>query len=171
VGSALLAAGLVVTMVGTLGVLAALGMRKYMVGAKLAEAKNTLGQIAKDASTAYEREDPVLAPGPTTKRVCPSASLPVPAQVSAISGKKYQSSPAEWEVDKARNAGFSCLRFELFAPQKYQYRYEATPTSFLAGGRGDVDGDNRFSDFTVQGRVEDGVLRVSPTISETDPEE
>jgi hypothetical protein len=162
-------------MVGTLGVLGALGVRTYRLNAKSSEVRNALAQIAQNASIAYEREDPV--PGlaePTaaaTGRVCPAASLPVPAQASAISGKRYQSSRAEWEVDKARNAGFSCLRFELSAPQKYQYRYEATPSSFLAGGRGDLDGDGRFSDFTLQGRVEAGRLLLSPQFSETDPEE
>lgn len=56
-------------------------------------------------------------------------------------------------------------------PQSYQYRYEATPSSFLAGGRGDLNGDGKFSDFTLEGRVEAGRLRLSPQISETDPEE
>jgi type II secretory pathway pseudopilin PulG len=57
------------------------------------------------------------------------------------------------------------------APQQYQYRYEATATSFLAGGRGDLDGDGVLSNFTARGEVRDGRLMLSPSIEEIDPEE
>lgn len=173
--AALVVGGLVVAMVGTLAVLAIFGVRKYIGASKQAEVKNTLGQITKDALMGYEREH--LPEGDASRstiserRLCASATRPVPAGVSFIRGKKYQSSRADWDVDKARDAGFACLRFEMTSPQYYQYRYEATAESFVAGGRGDLDGDGVLSDFRLQGRVEGGRLLTSPQILETDPEE
>lgn len=160
--------GLVVCLLGTTGVLATFFIRKYLVGAKSSEVKNTLGQLAKDSMMAYEGEG---LPGGTAHRICPSASLPVPADAAAISGRKYQSTPLDWQRDQPRSAGFACLHFEMSQPQYYQYRYEATPSSFLVGGRGDLNGDGRFSDFTITGKVIDSRLVTTPSISETDPEE
>ena len=159
----------VLMMVGTLTVLGAFLTRKYWTGAKTAEAKNSLGQMAKDAYTAYESEDPLDAT--SVHRLCRGASFPVPRDPRAISGKKYQSSPADWEVDAAKNAGFACLHFSMSAPQYYQYGYEATATSFRGIGRGDMNGNGRFSEFTTSGRVQDSRLIIEPYISETDPEE
>ncbi len=153
--------GSAVVMLSVLGVLGFLGVRKYLSGAKTSEVKNVLGEIAKDAAMRFERDH----------RVCPSASRPVPTDTSLIRGRKYQSRAAEWEVDRPGDAGFACLEFSLLAPQYYQYRYEATATSFLAGGRGDLDGDGDLSNFTVTGEVRDGRLMLSPSIEESDPEE
>src|SRR6478752_8805680 len=47
---------IVVAIVGILAALAIYGVRKYMANAKTAEAKTSLGQITKDASSAYNRE-------------------------------------------------------------------------------------------------------------------
>jgi hypothetical protein len=153
--------GSAIVMLSTLGVVGYLGVRKYVSGAKPTEVKNTLGQLAKDAAAAHERDG----------RLCASASRPVPVDVSLLRGRKYQSQSAEWDVDGPRNAGFACLRFSMTIPQYYQYRYEATATSFLAGGRGDLDGDGDLSNFTITGEVRDGRLVLSPSIEESDPEE
>ena len=153
--------GSAIVLLSVLGVLGFVCVRKYLSGAKSSEVKNTLGQLAKDAAVAYERDT----------RLCPSAARPVPADVSQIRGRKYQSAQAEWDVDRPRNAGFACLDFSMTVPQYYQYRYEATATSFLAGGRGDLDGDGDLSNFTLSGEVRDGRLVLSPSIEESDPEE
>ena len=47
---------IVVAIVGVLAVLAVYGVRKYLANAKTAEARNSLGQLAKDAAAAVERE-------------------------------------------------------------------------------------------------------------------
>src|SRR6476661_1097900 len=47
---------IVVAIVGVLAVLAVYGVRKYIANAKTAEAKNSLGQMGKDAVTAFEGE-------------------------------------------------------------------------------------------------------------------
>ena len=153
----------VIALVGTLGVLFKLFMNKYMVGAKTSEARNSLGELAKDAAMAHERAD--------GRRICPSASLPVPRDTSSIRGMRYQSAPSDWEVDKPRDAGFSCLGFSIQFPQYYQYRYEATPSAFVASARGDRNGDGRLSVFSISGEVHDAHLVVTPSIVEIDPDE
>lgn len=167
----LVVVGALVLVLGTLSVLAIFGVRKYIANAKNAEVRNSLGQMAKDAAVAYEREDLTRTGAIGEHRVCPSATFPVPRDAASVSGKKYQSAPSEWTVDEARNAGFACLRFELSQPQYYQYRYEATPSSFVAGGRGDLNGDGKFSDYRITGEVRDSRLLIAPSILETDPDE
>jgi type IV pilus assembly protein PilA len=154
---------LIVPMVGIMAVLGIYGTRKYIANAKQAEARNVLGQIAKDAVVAYEGGD--------RKRICPSASARIPADRNAVSGKKYLASSSEWQTDRAANAGFACLRFAMATPQYYQYEYEATPTSFVARAYGDLNGDGVFSTFEIKGQVVGDSLLIAPSILETDPDE
>src|SRR5271155_3756499 len=101
---------IVVAIVGILSVLAIYGVRKYIANAKTAEARNSLGQIAKDAASTYDPK----------RGFCSSASRPVPANMTAVSGVKYQSTAEDWEVDHAQNGGFACLKFSLDMPQYFQ---------------------------------------------------
>ena len=153
----LVALGAAVFIVGTMAVFAIYGVRKYIANAKVAEARYSVAQLAKDATLAFERDG----------KLCASASAPVPATVPGAA--KYQSSAADWQRDKAANAGFSCLRFEMVSPQYYQYTYTSTPTSFTATAHGDIDGDGHASTFEIEGHVSGGTVLVSPTIKEIDP--
>jgi type IV pilus assembly protein PilA len=167
---AIVAALLIIPVIGIFAVLSIYGTRKYIANAKTAEAKNSLGQIAKDAVTAYEGE--ALSPdGNVKRRLCPSASAPVPADRNAVSGKKYQSSAAEWQKDLDKNAGFACLKFEMSSPQYFQYEYEASDTGFVVRAHGDLNGNGVFSTFEIKGQLVDGRIVLAPTIEETDPEE
>ena len=148
--------GLVVATLSTGLVLAVVGVRRYIASAKTAEVRTELAEIAKDAAAAYE----------PAHRVCPSASLPVPVNLRADGPSKYQSMHSEWMVDEARNAGFACLRFEMTSIQYYQYRYDATLSSFTAQGRGDLNGNGVSSDFTWSGHVEGGRLVIDRKITE-----
>ena len=47
---------IVVAIVGILAALAIYGVRKYVMNAKTAEARNSLGQMGKDAVAAFSRE-------------------------------------------------------------------------------------------------------------------
>ena len=178
---------IVVAIVGVLAVLAVYGVRKYIANAKTAEAKNSVGQIGKDAATAIEREimsPAVLAVGGTaalTRRQCLSASASVPASAASIKGMKYQSDPGvikDYNADSATaGMGFYCLKFEMSTPQYYMYSYgsDAAVTSMgtvmSATANGDLNGDGTLSTFALQGAVTSGVLRLAPSISETLPEE
>src|ERR1700690_2392219 len=90
---------IVVAIIGILAVLAIYGVRKYVSNAKTAEARNSMGQIGKDATTAFEREamaGTVLAAGTTTlasRALCGPASATVPGAIANVASKKYQSSP------------------------------------------------------------------------------
>ncbi len=154
--------GVGVVLVAVIGIVAALGIygtRKYIANAKTAEARSTLGQIAKDAAAAYTRDG----------KLCPSASSPVPATVPR--GRKYQSSPADWQADQAAHAGFACLHFSMSYPQYYQYDYQSTPSGFSVIAHGDLNGDGVESRFEIRGQVSGGTISVAPNIMETNPEE
>ncbi len=165
----------VVLLVGTLAALAIHGYTRFLRAAKLAEAKSGVGQMARGAAAAYEQEQ-LDATGRYHQALCASASSPVPKDVIDVRGKKYQSTPADWEADRATNAGFACLGFSWQVPQYYQFDYEATGTPaldrFQAIARGDLDGDGVTSSFVLEGRVgPTNTLVISPALIETDPEE
>src|SRR6476660_8298758 len=88
---------IVVAIVGVLAALAIYGVRKYLLNAKTAEARNALGQMAKDAKTAYERESmagSVLAGGASataSNNLCTTATNSVPDGIGKVKGAKYQS--------------------------------------------------------------------------------
>ena len=110
---------IVVAIVGVLAVLAVYGVRKYLANAKTAEARNSLGQLAKDAAAAVEREkgtQAILATGTVSsllRSFCDSSTM-VPSTVPA--GQKYQSTKAEWNNGDAVT-GWNCLKFSLEEPQ------------------------------------------------------
>jgi type IV pilus assembly protein PilA len=160
----------IVFVVGIMAVLATAGVRKYLVNAKQAEAKNAVGQIARQAVAAYEREE--LAADPLSpRRLCMSASHAVPASTSSVAAKKYMSAPSDWTSDPA-DTGFTCLKFEMSTPQYYAYDYKASKTGFKALASGDLDGDGHASHFEIEGRVQPGdVLALAPSILEVDPDE
>jgi type IV pilus assembly protein PilA len=170
---------IVVAIVGVLAALAVYGVRKYLTNAKTAEVRNSLGQMAKDAVAAYERESmgaEPLAPGGTaalSNALCASATKSVPAAKGSIAGKKYQSSVADWNTDAATNAGFACLKFSMSDPQYYMYSYaiDAPQGTFTATGEGDLDGNGTLSTFTMKGTVTENRVMVSPSIAEVNPDE
>ena len=183
---------IVVAIVGVLAALAIYGVRKYIANAKTAEARNSLGQVAKDASSAFAREGmsgTVLALGGTAdvnNRLCASATKTVPtAGVANIKGRKYQSDPGEWATDGATvHTGFACLKFQMTDPQYYMYSYARTGgatggaagDAFVATANGDLNGDGVISTFTLSGTIQTGSnkaleLTIAPNFVESNPEE
>jgi type IV pilus assembly protein PilA len=170
---------IVVAIVGVLAVLAVYGVRKYIANAKTAEAKNSVGQMSKDALTKYEGESmagSVLTAGSTTgvlRDVCLSSTAAVPSFVPKA--QKYQSQSSDWNKDgtAATPAGFSCLHFEMAGPQYYSYSYAGTSlTSFTALANGDLNGDTVTSTFHQDGSVTaSGRLNIAPSITEVAAEE
>ncbi|MEI7891589.1 MAG: hypothetical protein WCI05_00775 [Myxococcales bacterium] len=158
------AAMLLIVAVGVMAVLAVFGMRRFLVNAKTAEARNVVGQIARDAKLAYEIE----RVGGRGKRLCGSA-LPVPSSPSSIGKGKYLSSPSDWSGDK--DNGWVCLKFTMDAPQYYQYLYEATATGFTVTAHGDLNGNGALSTFVMRGRVSGDQVVLDRSIEETNPEE
>jgi type IV pilus assembly protein PilA len=172
---------IVVAIVGVLAALAIYGVRKYLLNSKTAEVRNAVGQMAKDAKAAYERESmdsKVLAGGASatvSNNLCIDASKTVPVDKSSIAGKKYQSAATDWTVDEGTpGKGFACLRFSMSDPQYYMYDYKGTAGAtgkFTAAGYGDLNGDAATSAFTLLGEVTGGIVFVSPNFKEDKPEE
>jgi type IV pilus assembly protein PilA len=176
---------IVVAIIGVLAALAIYGVRKYIANAKTAEARMTIGRIAKDASAAYNRENmpgDVLALGAAaavSNRLC-SDSAAVPTDIASVKGKKYQSNPTDWApVADAATVGWKCLKFSMQDPQYYMYQYKATGSltdgvgTFTAYAWGDLNGDTNTSQFALSGAVDatTKVVRVAPNIAEEQPEE
>lgn len=179
---------IVVAIVGVLAALAIYGVRKYIANAKTAEARNSLGQIGKDAAGAFAREGmagAVLGVGSVAgvnNKLCDSATNPVPATSASIKGQKYQSAASEWSVDGTTvHKGFSCLKFSMTDPQYYMYNYAgsgggALNDTFTATANGDLNGDDTLSTFTLSGKIQadsSGTieLNVAPNFIEANPEE
>jgi type IV pilus assembly protein PilA len=181
---------IVVAIVGILAALAIYGVRKYMLNAKTAEARNSLGQMAKDASTAYSREGmqatvlTLTTTANVTNRLCTTAG-PVPAAgVTVVAGKKYQSAPSEWATapnPDGTPGGWTCLKFSMQDPQYYVYSYTLTGTGadandqFNAQAQGDLDGNTIPSTFSLLGQIQqsgtDKVVTIAPNLGELNPDE
>jgi type IV pilus assembly protein PilA len=177
---------IVVAIVGVLAALAIYGVRRYILNSKTAEARNSIGQMSKDASSAFNREGMVAdiltlgAATGVTNRFCAQAAKTIPENDADIKGKKYQSKPSEWSAGD-QFTGWSCLKFTMQDPQYYKYSYEAVGTkgeegeNFTAGAAGDLDGNGTLSSFTLGGKIQkDGtalVVTIAPNIKEVNPEE
>ena len=170
---------IVVAIIGVLAALAIYGVRKYIANAKTAEARMGVGRIAKDASTAYNKENmgtSVLALGTATTIVnalCGPAAM-TPSDKALIQGKKYQSSPVDW--GGTQSAGWSCLHFSMQDPQYFAYNYQSTASDFSALANGDLDGNGTLSTFSLSGKVTaaasgGNVVIIAPSIAEINPED
>jgi type IV pilus assembly protein PilA len=182
---------IVVAIIGILAALAIYGVKHYITNAKTAEARNSIGQMGKDAITAYSREGMAtgaMALGASTavsNQLCLSTGHNVPATKDSIAGKKYQSNPAEWveAAGTSGQTGWNCVKFSMNDPQYYMYSYvgpTATPgadgAAFTCKAEGDLDGDGVTSLFTIAGVVHAGtgvkaVAVLAPNIAETAPDE
>ncbi len=144
---------------GRTAALAIYGVRKYIADAKAAEARNSLGQIAKDYVTLWEDGKP------RAKRKLVSFP-PVPTVVPR--GTKYPSTAADWKP-------WLPLSFSLEMPQYFQYEVRAAKDGESAEilARGDLDGDGKTSLFRLTLKIDrtHDSLSIAPHIEETDPEE
>jgi type IV pilus assembly protein PilA len=175
---------IVVAIVGILAVLAMYGVRKYIANSKTAEAQNSIGQIAKDAVAAYEREgsqSTVLAVKTSaaySRHLCGTVSATIPSSAAAIAGKKYQSKEQEWNVDAAGNSGFACLKFSMDMAQYYMYSYGISGSgaqpgnTFTATAQGDLNGDGVLSLYQITGSINSAyIVNTAPNMLVVRPEE
>lgn len=147
---------------GAVASLAISGVRKYLAESKIAEARNTVGQIARDYVSWWEQED-----GKPRARKKLVSFPPVPRTVPR--GVKYASKPSDWKP-------WDRLKFSIDQPQYYQYEVKAAPDGESATviARGDLNGDGKTSLFRMGLRVDQSAgssLVIGPSIDETDPEE
>jgi len=176
---------IVVAIVGILSVLAIYGVRKYIANAKTAEARNSIGQIAKDAAAAVEKEKGaggIVGAGSIStlmRAFCSTAANTVPpTSVGVPKAQKYQSQTSDWGASDSTDGtqGWRCLKFSMDEPQYYMYSYtsgntDANAGNFTAVANGDLNGDGNTSQFTVLGSALSGAVAISPNVSESNPEE
>jgi hypothetical protein len=145
--------------IGALAALSIAGVRKYLTNAKEAEARATVGVIAKDLAMSFAVED-----GKAAAKKKLTSLPPVPKTVPR--GTKVQTSPGDWQA-------WSAIRFSMDSPQYYQYEVKAAKDGESAEviARGDLNGDGKTSQFKVSVKVRrpDNVLVIAPSIEETDP--
>jgi hypothetical protein len=147
---------------GMVATLAVDGVKKYMTASKSAEARNAVGQIARDYVAWWEKEDGQ----PRSKKKLVSLP-PVPRAVPK--GAKYQSKPADWKA-------WDRIKFSMDEPQYYQYEVKAAPNGESADiiARGDLDGNGKTSLFRLGIRVDrssGSSLVIAPSMEETNPDE
>ncbi|WP_437745936.1 prepilin-type N-terminal cleavage/methylation domain-containing protein [Sorangium sp. So ce1504] len=176
---------------GVVAILAALGTQgvsKYLVLAKSAEAKQTVGGIARAVVGSAERLQ-AMSGTAAVQPLC-SDAVTVPNAFYRVQGKKYQPDPSPG-VDYntgSPTVGWKCLAFSVSHPQSYQYRYrlggspmpvsvnhfpEDVPVErrWAAYARGDLDGDNTHAWFALDGYMKDGQVVFASTIGTIDPDE
>ncbi len=163
---------IVVAIIGVLAALAIYGVRKYLATSKASEAKQSVGEIARSAAAAFERErmgTEDLSEGKQSKAashmLCESAkSVPM----SVPKARKYQPKTDD-NVDFStgdNEKGWKCLRFRIDEPIYYQYLYtkDGSPVApnskgvckancFEAGALGDLNGNSVFSRFAITGQL------------------
>ena len=171
---------IVVAIVGILAALAIFGVKKYVTNSKTAEARNSLGEMAKLGAAAWTRELMVGAVLDNAQNIagsnqlCLSATATVPAAAASIQGRKYQSSAAPTEDFHAGTnlLGWKCLGFSLDSPQYFMYNYQRPDAvSFNVTAQGDLDGDGDLSTFTRNGVIRTGEIVLSPALIEVNPDE
>ncbi len=146
-------------MLGVLSAVATNGMRRYLMSAKTAEAKNTVGAIAR-ATVAYIERETIDARGKMAPHLCPPNAAPVPKEVPK--GNKYASAPQDW------NATWADLRFAMSDPQYYRYRVDTAPNrkKCTVVAEGDLDGNGKLSKFSLTIELDkNGVPTIAPELA------
>jgi type IV pilus assembly protein PilA len=179
---------IVVAIIGVLAALAIYGVSRYFANAKTAEAKNTIGAIARAAAAAYEREQSVseilgggVAGAQSTFALCGQAAKKIPDS-GIPAGTKINPDPADQTATAETNGaadGWACLRFNLNQPVAYQYSYmkdNSVTTGlpgapayagsyFEAAAQGDLDADTNLSTFARGGQIQtDGSLTLATQV-------
>lgn len=135
---------------------------RYTRSAKTAEARSSVGQIARDLMMFADAEST-----PARRRFPPSSTM-VPASVASIKGMKYMSSPADWS-----SPSWLAIKFAMTSPQYYAYSFvtsrDGKTVTVIA--QGDLNGDGVLSRFELAGKIVNGVVNIAPSIQETNPDE
>ena len=173
---------IVVAIIGILAALAIYGVSRYMRNAKTAEARSSLGAMARGNISYFNMEQwlqkTTMAPGGSAgalNLICDTSSVAVPAAVPK--GTKYQSSDSDWTKDQTTaGVGYTCLKFSMDQPQMFQYAYTAVAAAtqngtFLGIAHGDLNGDGNTSEFSLAGAIQSHRVIIAPSISETAPDE
>jgi hypothetical protein len=135
--------------IGVFSAVAIFGLRKYMVNAKQAEAKAALVTWSKGLAACGEKDGAL-----------PPSTRAVPAELSSVQAKKYQSAADEWA-----EPGFACAGFSMPGPQYFQYQWQQTSANEgVANALADLDGDGT-PEQSLQARVSCAAGRCTSQVS------
>ncbi|WP_437651176.1 type IV pilin protein [Sorangium sp. So ce362] len=186
---------IVITILGVLAALAVVGVRSYLATARTAEAKQTVGAIARATVAQYERERDISQIMPAaggsaevTHILCGSAT-PVPSAFTSVQGKKYQpgAAPGADFATGSSIAGWQCLGFSISQPIYFQYSYQvggnyvsqlmpgapipSGAEAFEIAALGDLDGDGLTCAIVRTGEVRNDEIAMSPVLfTNNDPD-
>ena len=164
--------------IGTVAAVAIYGVRRYLAASKVAEARSTLGALARAVAASYEREQPAPRGKGAGHLLCRSAT-PTPVAVPHGSKAALSTEPGHDFDSGDATTGWLCLRFAMSEPVYFQYDYRVGsgykgpsrggpnpgPKGFELSAEGDLDGDGKTSLFTRTGVVTaDGKLALSPEL-------
>ena len=123
--------------IGVFSAVAIFGVRKYIQNAKQAEAKAALAVWSKGLAACGEKQGAL-----------PPSTRAVPAELSSVQAKKYQSVADEWA-----EPGFACAGFSMPGPQYFQYQWQQTSANEgVAHALADLNGDGT-PELSMQARV------------------
>ncbi|WP_234023647.1 type II secretion system protein [Sorangium cellulosum] len=173
------------SIVAVLSALATYGVRRYLVFAKSAEAKQTIGGIARAVVMSVDRLQERNQGG---QALCASSTT-VPDAFWPVRGTRYvpkRNEGADYNTGSTTE-GWRCLGFQVTQPQYYQYRYRVNGSPIPVSGRfpsdvplehrwaayarGDLDGDGRDAWFALEGYVKNGQTVFASKIGAQDPDE
>ncbi len=167
-------------LIGLTALLAALamyGLARYVRHSKTAEAVGSTTGIAQAAAVYYDESDSLQPAGTkpdaakAMRHFPPSSRASVPADLTDVRGKRYQSAVADWSVSPWLD-----MRFSISTPQYYAYSFESRGSGPSAQGtaeaHGDLDGNGRTSTFRAHVSADSTLTaKVDPAIERIDPEE
>ncbi len=142
---------IVVAIIGVLAALAIYGVSRYLKHSKTAEATRNLGSIETGSKNMYQQDTDSTAPsglGPFVHVFCPTQNGLTPIAIPPAS--KVTAPVGSWSTPT-----WTCLKFSINEPQFYSYGYQSQGVgggaTYSALATGDLDGNNTFSTFTLNG--------------------
>jgi hypothetical protein len=139
--------------VGMASAVTVYGVQKYVTNAKRAEAQSSLALMAKGMEGCAARGE------------LPQTSQWVPADLSEVRGRKYQSTSVDWSSQDA----FACSGAVLAEPQYFRYRWrKTTAASGQFEAEADLNGDG-IVDLALQQGVHcaAGKCEIEPLLGDT----
>jgi type IV pilus assembly protein PilA len=160
-----------------IGIVAMVGVARYVRHSRTAEAISSVEAIARGAAAYYEKSDQNQPAGSTVdamramRHFPPSATATVPADVTKVQGTKYKSALGDWGASPWRE-----LRFSIPQAQSFAYTFESEgagqTAKAAAVARGDLDADGVWSEYRLGIRaLDDGRAAVASEVERTNPED
>lgn len=165
------------SLAAVLAALAMYGVGKYVRHGKTLEAVGAVRAIAQAAITYYDESDATQPAGGSQAAVHAMRHFPasshgsVPKNPEDVSGKKYQSTRADWSPSPWRE-----LNFSIPQPQFYRYSFESSGTgrtsAATAVAEGDLDASGVRSTYRQRVIVNDKFeAELAPSVGPENPDE